>query len=476
MNEISINTYKSIDEINKEEWDSIVEENHIINSYEYQKAIEKSKINDLKYRYYMFYMGEKLIAHISLCIFTFNLDLMAGKIIKKICDNIRKIFPNFLVVKFIECGHPSCLGNTFSISDKKYLPDIIRLIDKEMIKLARQEKTSLIGIRDFYSNEIDDFNILLKLKYKVILNLSNTFLKIEEKSFDEYLDDLISKRRHEITHRLELFKNSGCTIEKIIDFAGLSDDIYKLWHNTFLNSKEYQREILNPAYFRFLSDYLKEKSFIFLCKKNDKPIGFTMFLDSGDTLVSTYCGLDYEYSKSSYVYFILFYKTIEEAINLNKKWLELGVTNYNPKIEIGAIPEPLYVYIKSTNIILNNIIAVLFKLISVSPNFNKRKIFNNRYFERHKIHDKINVKINNYLFKLNDISEKGISVEGNNLLKNNHIYNIEILIPDDFNIMMTVKIKSLIFYNNNYRIGMLIHKINKEYITHWDNFFQKYSK
>ncbi len=474
---ISVKSFDSMNKINREEWDSIVSENHIINSYEYQRAIEHSKINDLTYRYYMFYRDGKIAAHVSLCIFIFTLDLMAGKTFKKICDNIRKIFPSFFVVKFIECGHPSCLGNTFCTADKEILPEIIKLMDVEMVKLARQEKTTLIGIRDFLISECNDFNSLLRMKYKVFFNFANTFLKIEEKTFDEYLDDLVSKRRHEIIHRIETFKNTGCTIEKIHDFSDISDDLYKLWNNTFMNAKEYQREILNPDYFRFLSEYLGDKSFILLCRKAGKPIGFTMFLDSGDTLVSTYCGLDYEYNKSTYVYFILFYKSIEEAINAGKKWLELGVTNYNPKIELGALPEPLYLYIKSTSKILNSIVTPLLKFISVSPNFNKRKIFNNRYFERHKINEQIDVNIDNNIFRLNDISTEGISVEGSGSLKIDGKYLLEIKIPDDFSILIEVRVKSMTtLLDNKYRYGMYITKISDEYITHWENFVQKVSQ
>ena len=77
MDEITILRFSSIDQIDSKEWDSIVDDNEILNSYAYQGAIERSKVNNFRYRYYMFYKQEKLIAHVSVGILAVGLDVMA---------------------------------------------------------------------------------------------------------------------------------------------------------------------------------------------------------------------------------------------------------------------------------------------------------------------------------------------------------------------------------------------------------------
>ena len=470
---ISVKYFNTIDYIDKSEWNSIVDSNHILNSYDYLRAIEHSKINDFRYAYFMFYIDGLLVAHVQVGILTFGLDTMASYGLKKIFNFIKKIYPSFLKITLIESGFVSALGNSLRVSDNEYLAEILEIYDKELIKLAKREKTTLILVRDIYTREKENYDLLLKYKYKLFNNFPNTFLEINYNNFEGYINDLNAKRRHEVKRRLKVFYNKGCTVEKIVDFSPYTDHLINLWNQTFFHSKEYQREILNKDYFKFLSDYLKERSFILLCKKGNIPIGFTMFIDSGDTLISTYCGIDYNYNQSCYTYFVLFYESIKESIKSGKKWLELGITNYNPKIEIGAVPEPLYVYGKSINPLLNLFFVPLLKLTSISAKFQTRNVFSSRHFSRFDVGREILVIINKSKYSMINISSGGLAVIGENPLKKHKNVSIKI-IDDEFEILAKVLvIYSGILGNNNWKIGLKILDMNNEYLIHWDHLVSK---
>ncbi|HOV12855.1 MAG TPA: GNAT family N-acetyltransferase [Spirochaetota bacterium] len=474
VNNIKVLFYHSTKEFDEKEWDLIVDENSVLNSYGYQSAIELSNINNFKYGYFLFYKENELIAHVSTGILEFDLDMMAGQIIKNITKIIRKIFPNFMKMKVIECGHPTALGNTIVLKSKEYRDDVLEILNDSLKSLARKEKTSLIGIRDFYTNELNDYNKLKKLGYKIFQNMPNTFIKINYKNFDEYLLDLTSKRRYEIKKHLIDFYNGECVVEKITDFTEISDKLYELWYNTYKHSKEYQREFLNKEYFYNISKNLNDKSFVIIAKHNEEIIGFTMLIDSGSTLISTYCGLDYQYNKIFNTYFVLFYKSIEEAINLNKDLLELGITNYNPKIEIGAIPEPTFVYGKSTNFITNLYFVPLMRIFNTPPDFNKRSIFNKRHFERYDVKNRIFASDGNNNFLIKDISLNGIGVESESVIKVGTNLKLELKIPNEFSILIKVKVKNVFKEDQRYKIGLIIKKVNREYYLHFQNLVQIY--
>ena len=72
MYEIKI--FKSITEIDKNLWDSIIEKDKIICKYNFVKAIEESHINDCDFYYLLIYNNEELRAHTW--IYTMRMDLL----------------------------------------------------------------------------------------------------------------------------------------------------------------------------------------------------------------------------------------------------------------------------------------------------------------------------------------------------------------------------------------------------------------
>ncbi len=473
MDDIDIVVCTSIDQIDACNWDSIGEE--IYNTHDYLRAVEKSGVNDLTYRYYLFYRGTELIGHVSVAIFVFGLDIMMPQGMQKYVNRIKTLFPKFLQVKVIECGHPTALGSSIVVASESDRAEVLRILSGELEKLAREQRTSLIDLRDVYSKDQRVFDRLIPLGYRSVPNMSNTFIRIYQRSFEEYLDDLTSKRRHEIVRRMRIFEDTGCTVEKVYDFAPLADELEQLWKNTYDRAKEYQREVLNADYFRMMSRDLGEKSFVLACKQAGRLIGFTMLLESGDTLVSTYCGLDYAVNRQTYSYFMLFYRSIEEAIAMGKEWLELGVTNYNPKIEVGAIPEPMYIYAKSTNVLLNQVLVPLLRALDTPPNFNKRKVFNNRFYERHSITGDLRISAGRETFRIIDLSMNGLGTVGEKKPRGKRI-SLRIEVSDRLFIPMSGRLKNAErLANGTWRAGYLVKPKSPGHVLLWQNLVERYS-
>ncbi len=466
-----------MDLIDAGEWNSIVDDHEIYNTHAYLEAIERSGVNNLRYYYFTFRRQAKLIAHASVCVFVFGLDIMAQGGVSTYIDRIKRFFPGFLQVKLIECGHPTTLGSAIVFADVSADTSarVLALLDEKLVELAKEEKTSLIAVRDVYSSRLTEFAALQRAGYGLIPNMANTFFRIYQGSFQEYLGDLVSKRRREILHRLQVFEEQECVVEKIHDFADIAVELELLWRETFTRAKEYQREVLNAAYFANVSTALGEKSFVLLCKRAGRPIGFTMLIESGNTLISTYCGLDYSHNRSTYSYFVLFYRSIQEAIDLGMEWLELGVTNYNPKIEVGAMPEPMYIYARSTRRLLNLVLVPLLRAAYASPDYNKRRIFNNRYYERHRIDKSVEVDVGGQVNRLTDLSLEGIGTIGPlKPRKKNVLIHIEI--SDGLFILLSGRLKIAERMNDGmWRAGYHVEPRSSDHTPLWHDLVRRYS-
>jgi predicted N-acyltransferase len=460
MTGITASRVESIDAVDPNEWDSIVRERDVLNTHAYQTAIERSGVNDFRYSYLLFRREGTLVAHVSVGIFTFGLDVMLQDPLKSIFARIKRRFPSFLRVTLIECGHPTALGTTFALADQTDMPEILPLFNKEMERLAREQKTSLLAVRDISDADQKLFAPLLRFGYRDTPNMANTLLHLPQKTFEQYLDDLVARRRREIKQRMKVFEAEGCTVEKIYDFAGCAEQLHSLWVQTFRQATEYQREVLTVEYFRGMAKLLGKRAFVLLCRKGGRPIGFTMLLDAGDTLISTYCGLDYELNRSTYTYFVLFYRSIAEAISMGKEWLELGITNYNPKIEVGALPEPISIYARSLNPVGNLFFAPALRLMASPPHFNKRKIFNERYYERYAITEPLAATLAGATVTVIDVSEEGLALESSAPLSKRwriwHRHPLLLDVPGEQPLRMTVAVRSAVRAGTIWRIGLSI--------------------
>lgn len=424
--EITVTYYSSIEEASREEWDSIVKGPYIVNSYDYLRAVELSELENFEFHYLTFHHKKELIAHCPLITFEYNLEIMAGSFMKSLAGRMRKFFPRFFKLRFLECGLATQLGNPITIRDNNYLKPVIEALHMEMERIKKRERCTFSLIRDFPNTVFDDYSHFKKLKYKVFRNLPNTTMYLKQDDFQEYLQSLTHKRRYEVKRRLRAFDDRGCTIELCNDVREYGVEILDLWFNIYNSTKELQREILNREYFEYLSDFLGDRAYTFICKREGKVIAFMMILEGEDRLLPIYCGMDYGESKKSYSYFVMLYKTIEEALKRGKKIIELGITTYTPKIELGMVVEPLNVFSRAKNPFLNLIFAPIMNMTTDFPPFEERKIFNDSHLAEEFAPGDVSALIEGDRYEVTSIDERRVCIWGAGKLQLDKSYGLKV--------------------------------------------------
>jgi len=374
---VGVKIHRSIDEVNESEWDAIVGKDKIFCAHKYVKALERSGLNEGRCYYVVAYDGDKIIAHASVYSISTELDVFARGVIRKIINIVRRKWKNFFILRSLECGPPIALGNTLSFKDGVDRAEALHLLCRGIEELAKELGISFILFRDFYDDEAELCASLKGRGYENIHNLPKAEIKIRWKSFDEYLNSMRSNYRCKIVKSMEKCAKANIFIQPLKNSSENSRQLKRLYDNVSRQAKEVKRECLSDTFFQDLDRHLGEKAVILAASKDEKLLGFMLVLFNGKELISTLLGLDYDCNREYCIYFNLFYKTIELAIEKGMDKIDMGITTLDPKKDMGSDIVILNMYMKHSNPLLNKIIPVLFDMITPPDTTGPRNVFKN---------------------------------------------------------------------------------------------------
>lgn len=374
-NQYSVKLIESLKDINKEEWNSILKNNNIICSYNFLLAVEESKINQCRFFYPIVYKNNKIVAHTCFYLIDTYLDIFAVGWQKTFISFIRKIWPSFLILKFIECGTPVAIGNTITIQQNEDSERILKIFSDQMNDIGKKHRVKIQLFRDFYENEIFYFQALEKFNFIKVHNLSDASFENHWDTFDNYIDSMRSKYRQNCLKYLKPIKNRLIDVEVVNDFSEYSEKLAELWQNVNDNAKEYKREQINKIFFEKLNERLPENTEITLFKERQNIIAFVLNLIDENTLKPMYLGIDYTSNNNYNLYHNCLISIIDTAIRLKKKNIVFGITSLEPKSALGCKIVPLYMYMRHPNIVMNKIYGFLFKIMTPQETDKNKRVF-----------------------------------------------------------------------------------------------------
>lgn len=367
--------HKSISEINEADWDAIVSKDRIFCTHKYVESLEKSRFSEGKCFYPAVYDGDKIVAHTTAYFLSTELEILANDAIKKMVSSVRRGWKDFFILRSIECGPPIALGNPLSFKDGIDHAAALKILCRGIEGLAKELKAGLVLFRDFYDSDAGISDPLKRLGYGKIHNLPKAEIKVKWKSFDEYLNSMRSSYRCKIVKSIEKCAKSGITIEKLKNFSEYSRELKQLHDNVSRQAKEIKREPVSEEFFKYLDKSLGDRAEMLVAKKDNKLVGFMLVLFNDKELISSMIGLDYECSRECYIYFNLFYKTIELAIEKGMETIDMGITALNPKKDMGSRMLNLNMYMKHFNPIANKVLPIVFDMVTPPDTEGPRNVF-----------------------------------------------------------------------------------------------------
>ncbi len=366
--------FNTIRDVPREHWNHLQKGHSFTYAHEFWDVLEQSQLNDFRYRYAMFYDdADNPVALTSFYTITTDIAIFAPTKLRLLLSKIRQIFPGFLFLKMLECGTPVTLNKPFVASSVLADDEMVKALNDMLLGLAKKQGHFLIVLRDF-EPETDAIQPLFKqLGYHLVDSLPTTYMNIDWPTPQAYLSSMKSYYRSKLLKHLRINHQQDIRHELHDNFDHLADILCDQWLVVHHHASEYQREILTPEFYKGFSSQLDSRSKILLFYRKQELIGHALLLQDGDLLRWLYFGRTEAVNDSLYIY--VAHKVVETAINLGATRLELGLTTYSIKKDLGAYMSPLKLALRSPLRFINPFIGLVYPLLNHTPEIQNKSIF-----------------------------------------------------------------------------------------------------
>jgi predicted N-acyltransferase len=207
----------------------------------------------------------------------------------------------------------------------------------------------------FYNLSQDQVNLAATLEQNGLLRMEsfpNTILEIKAKSLEDFIQNLGSSTRKDLRRKLRKTASlATLKTEVLTDINIIQDELYKLYACNFEES-DVHFETLTPEFFRNIQKNMPESARFFITRAGKEIVAFNLCLVKDNTLIDKVIGMDKKVSRMYSLYYTTFCENIDWCIKNGIRYYCLGITDYHPKLRLGAKLLPLYIYVKLFNPIL----------------------------------------------------------------------------------------------------------------------------
>lgn len=370
---LSARCVQSLSSVPPEEWDQLVGPGSGPLKHGYLCAWEKAELQGLRSRPVLAFTagGSSPVAACPGYFYDLDVPTVRSPQPGAIVQTIRRAFPQFLVAHTYELGSPTPLTNPFLVADAQLRPAAVRALIEAGLEEAERGEAEFTLVQNFTSRSTPAGEELAELGFAGVPILATAVLDLPYGSFEEYLGAMRAQYRRRAQQTLK--RSSHLTVEHRHEFSELADELARLWRSVYERASEVKREILTPEVFRGISPL--EDSSILLTRRPDGSIAsFALLLDDGPWLSFLQCGFE-EDSRREGAYFRLLYEIVRFAIENSYQQVDLGITTLEPKFDIGAVPVPLFAWIKHRNPVFQRILKGLAKGPLRPPDLEPRRVF-----------------------------------------------------------------------------------------------------
>lgn len=267
------------------------------------------------------------------------------------------------------------LGNVYITGDNgQYLSKTLSDKDRWVII---QEATSFISkqtpidaflISDLRDEDLQGKDAIMERGYRIFEVEPDLIFKIDRnwKSFDDYLDGVISKYR---VRTKKVLEKSQQLVIKDLDAASIKENeeaIFSLYKNV-VDSATFKLAEIGVNYFYDFKQAYPNTFFLRGFYLDKDLVGFICFFSEKDSLRINFVGLNYDYNKAHCIYQRVLYDCIKQGIVMQKESIHFGRTASEIKTSVGAYPVKTYALLKHNNKIPNLAIKPLTTYLKPEP-------------------------------------------------------------------------------------------------------------
>jgi hypothetical protein len=283
-------------------------------------------------------------------------DLMMGTpaSVRAPIDTLRKRFPGLLKLPMLMVGCSAGEGDIAVDSVSGDTDWTINALREALPPLAKKLKVMLMLFKDYPKSYRTKLDRLLTAGFTRIPSMPATGLRLDFRTFDEYLEKRLSHAMRKNLRRKFRKSESGSPIqsEVVTDITPWADEILPLYQAVFGRAKQ-RFEELNRLYFCQLGQRMGDRARFLIWRQEGKIVAFASCLVHDGVLKDNYIGLDYSLALQYHLYFVTWRDTVIWAVQNGCHTYHSAPLNYDPKFHFRMYLEPLDLYVRATHPLLN---------------------------------------------------------------------------------------------------------------------------
>ncbi|MDN3594386.1 aminotransferase class I/II-fold pyridoxal phosphate-dependent enzyme [Zunongwangia endophytica] len=350
--------FKSIDDIDKEEWNTHI--GHGLFDFSGQQWLEKvlsasfmdeSGLNH-KTNFFYFRIVDQSNRLVLLTYFSLERlkdDMLAPESVSIAYEKQRMLQPDYMTSRVLSMGSIFSEGKHFYADvNHSAINDAWRLLFKNLEELKREKNGQMILLRDFPDDHIHEHLFKQQGFIKIGMPRSCKMLLADCHSIKEWFSKLSKRNRRHFRVDIEpylkdceLVISQEATKDLIHQYYVLYQNVQK--ENIAINLFPYPEQLFfemntHPAW-EFLELRTRDKE--------GKLLGVVFCYTSKECYSPALIGIDYNYNASHAVYRQLLYYIIQQGIAKNVSEIDLGLSAAFEKRKLGANIYNTYAYLQS---------------------------------------------------------------------------------------------------------------------------------
>jgi Peptidogalycan biosysnthesis/recognition len=336
---------------------------HERKDHRYYEIVEDTIRQGFDYRYFLIRGGNGSIRAIQPC-FILDQDLLqgAGQAIAALGARVRQLWPRFMRTRTLMVG---CVAGEGHIdADIPSRQAVASSLASVITGQARELGASLVVLKEFPARYRPALTSFVREGFTCMPSMPMTHLNIAYESFDEYMSRaLSSKTRMDLRKKFRIASRFPPIDMKVVqDIRAEIDEVYPLYLSVYERSK-LRFEKLTKDYFCRLGEEMPDKVRYFIWRQNGRIIAFSLCMVDGESIYAEYLGLDYTVALDLHLYHYVFRDVVVWAMANGYKSFRSSGLNYEPKLHLKSLLDPLDLYVRHTSRILNPLLKALVPLL-----------------------------------------------------------------------------------------------------------------
>ena len=375
-----------IDQLNPAAWDALAEGRSWFFSRDYLRMLEQTPPSCIEPRYGLISDDDGPVAAVVMQWVELKAERLrphahaapaaAKPRLKKLLDRAATGGGSALINRISErvlvCGNLLSYGEHAVAAARDIAPQALWPAVAELLyRVRRADKLAgqagFVLIKDVLEAQADSIAVLRGLSYRGVETGPNMVLQLDPawRSHADYLASLASKYRSATRKQiLEPLQRAGLELRAFVPDAALAERMHVLYLQVHENAG-FRPFTLHPDYFRAFSDAAGARlRCTGLFDVRQQLLGFIVTLGDGAQALAYHIGFDRAAAERLPLYLGLLHASVGDGIALGARELSLGRTALEPKARLGALPQPMTVWMRHRQPLLNQLTLRLLGLVT----------------------------------------------------------------------------------------------------------------